>query len=147
MSDQPDIKNRVAEMERVLNERLAAMQTSEQELALKEAALSEANDIALKATTLMHHFRGQAEALQKQCADLASSSASDAQSSAQHEGRPPLISSLSGPAFASSSGAPLSTISSLPPSVHDVAPAWTQDVLPSSLSMSTPVRGRQTRQA
>ena len=61
------LESKVSEMELALNARLAAMDASAHELQLKESALKEANEIALKATKLMHHFKGQAEALQQQC--------------------------------------------------------------------------------
>ena len=51
----------------------------------------EANDIAKRATTLMHHFKGQAEELQKQCADLSATggAGSPGMSIPSHSGAPP----------------------------------------------------------
>ena len=100
------VEDRVAQMEQALNEKLMAMENSERELALKEAALSEANDIAQKATTLMHHFKGQAEELQKQCAGLQHASTT-ASAGDGHAGAAGSATSYAG-----------------------VAPAWAQGLLP-----------------
>ena len=70
MEQDRQLRRKVAAMEAALNERLAAMKSSERELQLKEAALLEANDIARKATAMMHHFRGQAQELERQCATM-----------------------------------------------------------------------------
>ena len=65
MEQDRQLRRKVAAMEAALNERLAAMKSSERELQLKEAALLEANDIARKATarlssTLGRRARGMA---------------------------------------------------------------------------------------
>ena len=59
MEQDRQLRRKVAAMEAALNERLAAMKSSERELQLKEAALLEANDIARKA-----------QELERQCATM-----------------------------------------------------------------------------
>ena len=66
MSNAQDLSSKVSAMEAALNEKLSAVSASEEELKIKSAALDEANAIAQKATSLMHHFRNQATELQRQ---------------------------------------------------------------------------------
>ena len=64
-SNAKDLSSKVSAMEAALNEKLSAVSASEEELKIKSAALEEANAIAQKATSLMHHFRNEASELRQ----------------------------------------------------------------------------------
>lgn len=98
--DSAKLHDKVSEMEAALNNRLSEMASSGEELKMKEVALQEANAIAHKATALMHHFRGQAHDLQRQCADW------QQHSSGGHGGVPPAWTTMPEMGAAASSSAP-----------------------------------------
>ena len=58
------------EQSSLLDARLAEMRQAEQSLQQKGAAMIEANELAQRASTAMHRFRGEGIALQQQCSTL-----------------------------------------------------------------------------